>query len=99
MTSQKFVPVFFARSFAEADLVRTLIADAGILARIRDEHTGRAAPGAVGRIIGEEVIVVPEEDLGRARRVLEEARESGRELEGYLAEHPGETIDGAPSTE
>jgi hypothetical protein len=70
-----------ASSPPEAELVRALLEDAGILAVIPDRNIPMPGvdltPFDEGGVVGCDVMVTAG-DLERARQVIEEARESGR---------------------
>ena len=82
--------VYVASSLAEAEMIKGLLEGEGLIALI----PGEMATDPV--ITAEETMVVAEvhvksEELSRARQVILRAREQGKQLEGWLADHPGET--------
>jgi hypothetical protein len=77
------VPFYRGSAPAEAEIVRLVLEDAGILAVIPDRNT--AFPVDLTPLDGHHSpagseVHVPVSDLARAREALEEARAAGREI-------------------
>jgi hypothetical protein len=71
MAESKFVPVYEARGMLEADTIRIFLESEGITAFISQESAGIALGLTIGPL-GLAEILVREEQLDQARKLLEE---------------------------
>ena len=89
------VPVHRGESQAEAELIRLVLEDAGVMAIVPDENTPLPGLGLTpqdGQYSGLGCdVLVPSRDLERARQVLAEARDAGRLAAAEAEKASGET--------
>jgi len=63
----------FAGTTIQAEMVKSLLLDAGIEAFLKDEHMGNLFPfHTAGGAAGSVKVVVPNQDVGKAQKIVEE---------------------------
>lgn len=83
----RHVVIMRPTSLMEAELVKGLLVDSGIAARIPGELSTDPMT-TCEESMGQVQVTVPEEEAVRARKVIKAAVDAGRALEGKLAEGP-----------
>lgn len=89
MTDDLYQVFYCATSLMEAEMIKGLLESEGIAARIPGElasdhfTTSRETSGDVE-------VRVPRASLDAARAIIARAKEEGKDLAGWLADHPGD---------
>jgi hypothetical protein len=90
MADEEFRTIFHAQSLLEAENVKGILIAAGIPARVSGSLS--TEPVVTSREVqGDVRVVAPADRAHEARTVLENARDQGRKLEGWMAENPDQT--------